>query len=117
MFKLIIIAIIQSGFLAVAQYFMKMATERVAVEACLSWSYIKEYLSWQMWTALILYFIGMIIYLYMLKKYPLSLVYPLTSISYIFTILIAMGLLGESVPLVRWIGMALIMVGVGLIAR
>ncbi|MBO7469081.1 MAG: EamA family transporter [Bacteroidales bacterium] len=116
MFKLIIIAIIQSAFLAVAQYFMKIGVERV-VEYSMTWAYFRSYLNWQLGLSLLLYIIAMIIYLFMLKNYDLSIVYPLTSISYIFTILLAMFLLGETVSVIRWVGILLVMLGVGMIAK
>lgn len=116
MFKLIITAIIQSAFLALAQYYMKLGVERLG-DYSMSWAFIKSLMNWQLGLALLLYVIGMVIYLFMLKKYDLSIVYPLTSISYIFTILLAMFLLGETVSVVRWVGILLVMLGVGLIAR
>ena len=116
MFKLIVTAVIQSAFLAVAQYFMKIGMDRV-VEYSMSWAFYKSFLNWQLGLSLLLYIIGMVIYMFMLKSYSLSLVYPLTSISYIFTILLAMFLLGETVPVVRWVGVLFVMLGVGLIAR
>ena len=116
MFKLIIIAIIQSGFLAVAQYYMKVGMDKVG-EYTMSWSFFKSFLNWQLGLSLFLYVIGMIIYMFMLKNYKLSVVYPLTSISYIFTMLLAMFFLGEAIPLVRWAGVFFVMLGVGLIAK
>ena len=116
MFKLIIEAIIQSAFLALAQYFMKIGMDRV-VDYSMSWAFYRSFLNWQLGLSLLLYIIAMIIYMFMLKSYSLSLVYPLTSISYIFTILLAMFLLGETVPVVRWVGVLFVMLGVGLIAR
>ncbi|MBQ6083447.1 MAG: EamA family transporter [Bacteroidales bacterium] len=116
MFRLIITAIIQSAFLAVAQYFMKVGMEKV-VDYSMSWAFYRSFLNWQLGLAAFLYIVGMIIYMFMLKSYSLSVVYPLTSISYIFTILLAMFLLGESVPVVRWVGVLFVMLGVGLIAR
>ena len=116
MFKLIITAVIQSAFLALAQYYMKIGVDRL-VDYSMSWAFFKSLMNWQLGLALLLYIIGMVIYLFMLKNYDLSVVYPLTSISYIFTILLAMFLLGESVSVVRWMGILLVMLGVGLIAR
>ena len=116
MFKLIITAVIQSAFLALAQYYMKIGVDRL-VDYSMSWAFFKSLMNWQLGLALLLYIIGMVIYLFMLKNYDLSVVYPLTSISYIFTILLAMFLLGESVSVVRWVGILLVMLGVGLIAR
>lgn len=114
MFKLIITAIIQSALLAVAQYFMKVGMDRV-VDYSMSWAFYRSFLNWQLGVSLLLYIIAMIIYMFMLKGYSLSVVYPLTSISYIFTTLLAMALLGERVSLGGWLGILLIMLGVGLI--
>ena len=116
MFKLIITAVIQSGFLAVAQYFMKIGVDKV-IDYSMTWAFFRSFLNWQLGLALIFYVIGMVIYLFLLKTYELSVVYPLTSISYIFTTLIAVFLLGEAVPVARWIGILLVMLGVGLIAK
>lgn len=116
MFKLIITAVIQSAFLALAQYFMKIGVDRL-VDFSMSWAFFKSLANWQLGLSLLLYIIGMVIYLFMLKNYDLSIVYPLTSISYIFTILLAMFLLGETVSVARWVGILLVMLGVGLIAK
>ena len=114
MIKLIIIAIIQSGFLAAAQLFMKIGMDRVG-EGSMSWNYLKGFVNWQLGLSLVLYIIGMVIYMFMLNKYDLSKVYPLTSISYIFTMLLAMFFLGEKVNIMGWLGVLFIMLGVGLI--
>ena len=116
MFKLIITAIIQSAFLAVAQFFMKVGMDKV-VDYSMSWAFFRSFLNWQLGLSLLLYIIAMVIYMFMLKSYSLSLVYPLTSISYIFTILLAMFFLGETVPVIRWMGVLFVMLGVGMIAR
>ena len=116
MFKLIITAIIQSAFLAVAQFFMKVGMDKV-VDYSMSWAFFRSFLNWQLGLSMLLYIIAMVIYMFMLKSYSLSLVYPLTSISYIFTILLAMFLLGETVPVIRWMGVLFVMLGVGMIAR
>ena len=116
MFKLIITAIIQSAFLAVAQYFMKIGMDKV-VDYSMSWAFFRSFLNWQLLLSLILYVIGMVIYMFMLRNYELSMVYPLTSISYIVTILLAMFFLGEAIPVVRWAGVFFVMLGVGMIAR
>ncbi len=116
MFKLIITAIIQSAFLAIAQFFMKVGMDKV-VDYSMSWAFFRSFMNWQLGLSLLLYVIAMVIYMFMLKSYSLSVVYPLTSISYIFTILLAMFFLGEAVPFVRWVGVLVVMLGVGMIAR
>lgn len=114
MLKLIITAIIQSGFLAGAQYFMKKGMMHVG-DYTMSWAYFKSFMNWELILSLVLYVIAMVIYMFMLRIYKLSIVYPLTSISYIFTILLAVVFLGEKVNIIGWLGVLFIMLGVGLI--
>ena len=57
------------------------------------------------------------IYLALLTRADVSLVLPLTAIDYIVVAVLAQLMLGEVVTPVRWTGMALIVVGVGLLSR
>ena len=116
MLRIIIIAFSQSALLAVAQFLLKIGLNKVEGSYAMTWSYIKQYLSWQMCFAGIIYIIAMAVWLYMLKKFPLSLVYPLTSISYIFTIVLSIIFLQEKIFWPQWIGVAFIMFGVSLLA-
>jgi drug/metabolite transporter (DMT)-like permease len=52
--------------------------------------------------------------LYMLSQKDVSLIWPLTSLGFIFTTLAAVVFLGEKVSWVRWTGVMLIAVGAGL---
>lgn len=52
-----------------------------------------------------------------LKELPVSLVVPMTGIGYVLTAWLARLFLKETIPLLRWGGISLIMIGVVLIAR
>lgn len=56
-------------------------------------------------------------WLYMLKRYPFSMVYPMLSLAYVMGMLAAVVFFHEQIPLTRWIGIALIMAGCVLIAK
>jgi drug/metabolite transporter (DMT)-like permease len=58
-----------------------------------------------------------VIYLLLLSRADVSLVLPLTAVDYIVVAILAQYLLGETVTLGRWAGMALIVAGVGLLSR
>ncbi|WP_160033901.1 EamA family transporter [Paenibacillus sp. An7] len=51
-----------------------------------------------------------------LSKLPLSVAYPLQSLAYAIGIVAAWYIFGESVPLNRWIGVAVIVIGAAIIA-
>jgi drug/metabolite transporter (DMT)-like permease len=58
-----------------------------------------------------------VIYLLLLSRADVSLVLPLTAIDYIVVAVLAQYLLGETVTMVRWAGMGMIVAGVGLLSR
>ena len=57
------------------------------------------------------------IYLMLLSRDDVSLILPLTAIDYIVVAVLAQYMLGEIVTPVRWMGMGLIVAGVGLLAK
>jgi drug/metabolite transporter (DMT)-like permease len=64
-----------------------------------------------------LYVLGAVFWLTVLSRVPLSFAYPILALSYAFTPILAWLLLGESVPSVRWLGIATICAGVVLVSR
>ena len=61
--------------------------------------------------------ISAIIWLGLLKKLEFSVLYPMISFSYIFGILAAIFIFKENVPLIRWMGVAFIILGIILVSR
>ena len=66
---------------------------------------------------LALYVLGAVAWLTVLSRVPLSLAYPYLALSYAFTPILAWVLLSESVPPTRWIGIAIICLGVVVVSR
>jgi drug/metabolite transporter (DMT)-like permease len=65
----------------------------------------------------ILYIIATGIWMYLLSKLPLSFLYPLQSLAYVIALFIALFLFKEQIPVTRWIGTGVILVGVYLIVK
>ena len=64
----------------------------------------------------LLYFIPAVIWVYVLTKYPVAFVQPILSLTYVVTPIMAMIFIGESVPLFRWFGIVIIIVGVSIVS-
>ena len=60
-----------------------------------------------------LFFVSLLI---LMSKSEISFLWPLTGLSFVFATFAAMMFLGEKVSSVRWAGVALIMIGAGLIS-
>lgn len=65
---------------------------------------------------IVLYVVATVIWIYLLNKLSLSLLYPLQSLAYVAAIFVSIFLFHEHVPPLRWVGVAIILVGVSLVA-
>jgi undecaprenyl phosphate-alpha-L-ara4N flippase subunit ArnE len=54
---------------------------------------------------------------YILKHFEFSVAYPITAFAYVFGVLAAVYIFHETVPVTRWIGVGLIILGAILIVR
>lgn len=117
MLILIILIIVQSILLVAAQSFLKISVELFGK---FSWSlaYFKTvFTTWQLAASGICAVTAMLVWMYVLKHYQFSLAYPLLSISYVIGLLAACFIFHEAVPLTRWIGVLIVMVGVYFIVK
>ncbi len=73
--------------------------------------------NWQVLLGFCFYGTGSIMFVPALRGGDLSVLFPITSLTYIWTVLLSKKVLNETINSWKWIGIALIMVGVILIAR
>lgn len=64
-----------------------------------------------------LYFLSAVTWSYLLTKLDISLVQPILALTYIVTPILAIFILGEHVPSMRWLGIAIIIFGVFVVAK
>jgi uncharacterized membrane protein len=58
-----------------------------------------------------LYVVSTLIYFYVLSRTHLSWAYGFTGLSYVFASVVAFFFMGEAVPMLRWVGIAIIAIG------
>ena len=114
---LFLLAIIQSLLLAGGQVLLKFGLARM-LPFSMSWDFWKSvFVNWQFAACGICYGAGSILWFYIVKNYPFSMAYPLVSLSYVFGMIAAIIFFNESVDVMKWIGVLLIMLGCYFIAR
>lgn len=117
MWKLILLSVTQCLFLCGGQVFLKLAMEKTGTFR-FAWAFFYNMLiNGHFLASGLCMAAASCLWLYMIKRYELSLVYPMISISYIFGMLAAIYIFHETVPYTRWIGVFLIMFGVILIVK
>ena len=115
--RLLLISIVQSILLCGGQVLLKFALQRMG---SFSWSVdfvVRNLNNWWLLACGICYGCATMLWMYIIKHFPFSMAYPMISLSYVFGMLAAIVFFHEQVPLVRWLGVLLIMAGCVLIAR
>lgn len=112
-----ILAVVQSILLAGGQVFLKVALARMLPFGWTKAFWFNLLVNWPFACTGILFGASSILWMYIVKHYPLSVAYPMISLSYVFGMLAAVLFFHESVSLTKWIGVALIMLGCCLIAK
>ena len=117
MWRVILLSTVQCLFLAGGQVCLKFAMTRMA-KFSLTWTFIANILTnWYLLASGICMAFATALWLYLMKHFAFSIIYPMISISYIFGMLAAIYIFHETVPITRWIGVLLIMAGIVLIAK
>ena len=111
------LAIIQAILLAGGQVLLKLA---LRAAGSFSWStgfFASQLTNWW-WLACGLSFFGAgVLWMYILRHYPFSQAYPLSSLAYVFGMLAALWIFDERISVTSWIGILLIMAGCYLVSR
>lgn len=67
-------------------------------------------------TGLLLYALGALSWIIVLSRLDLSYAYPFLAVNFVLVTLVSRLVLGESVPLMRWMGILVICVGILIVA-
>lgn len=117
MWRLILLALGQSALMVACQLLQKIALNR-AGDFVWSWGWFcRFFANFYMIGSGLCFAATAFCWLYMLKRYPFSMVYPMLSLAYVMGMLAAVVFFHEQIPLTRWIGIALIMAGCVLFAK
>ena len=115
--RLIILSVIQSFLLAGGQVALKLAMVK-APRFTFTWECIKVYLTdWWFLVTGVFFGAATILWMYILKHFPLCESYPLTSLAYVFGLIAAIVVFHETAGADKWIGVMLILLGAFFLIR
>jgi multidrug transporter EmrE-like cation transporter len=116
---LILTSVLLAGF---AQITLKIGVNRVtdanggALQ--LSGDSLKALLtSWIVWTGLVVFGLSAVVWLFALSRVSLSFAYPFAALGYVLIVTFSILVLHETVPPLRWLGVACIVIGIVLVAQ
>ncbi len=115
--KLLPLSLLQCMLLSGGQVLMKFGLTK-AGDFSWTWGYFQRLLiNWQFIGCGICYGIGSVLWMYIIKNFPFSMAYPMVSISYVMGMFAAIIFFHEHIPMIRWVGVFLILSGCVLIAK
>ena len=117
MLKLLLYSVIQSILLAGGQLFLKVSLAKMPHPEWSGKFVISVALNWQFAVSGILFGAGSLLWMYILKHFPLSMAYPMISMSYVFGMIGAVVFFNETITAMRWIGVLFIILGCCFVAR
>lgn len=117
MWKLIPISLLQCGLLSVGQVLLKFALQRIPPFGWTREFWLSLICQWQFLACGACFFASSMLWIYILKIFPLGIAYQMLSLCYVITMVLSVLVFHESVPLHRWIGCLLIMGGCILILK
>ena len=117
MWKIIPYAVLQSVLLCGGQVFLKFALMRMPAFGWTRTFWTALLGNWQFAACGLMFGLASLLWVYMMKVFPLSMVYPMLSLSYVFGMIAALLFFHETVSATRWIGVLLIVLGCVLIAK
>lgn len=115
--RIIILSVLQSFLLAGGQVWLKIGLQKMEPFGWDITFWKSALLNWQLALCGIFFALSGFLWLHLIKTYPLSTVYPLSAISFIFGMIAAILVFHEDVNLTKWIGAVLIVGGCYLIVK
>jgi len=117
MLKLVGLTFVQSFLLMLSQVFLKLAVTKFGAFK-FTLDYFKSVFSNIDFAISGITVIGAVsLWMYILRHYEFSVAYPLGSISYVLGLFAAILIFNETVPVTRWIGVCIIIIGIYFVTK
>jgi undecaprenyl phosphate-alpha-L-ara4N flippase subunit ArnE len=115
--SLIPLSLLQSTLLAAGQMMVKFALKKMGSFQGLGHFFTTQWTNWWWYGCGMTFTCATLLWMIILKRFPFSVAYPLSCLSFLIGMFGAWAFMGESIPPIRWVGIALILLGATFIAR
>ncbi len=117
MWIMFLLVLLQTVFLSGGQVLLKLAMVKLPPFAFTTEYFKILFTNWWFLACGISFVVATVLWLYILKHYPFHQVYPMTAIAYVFGMIASILVFGEQIPMIRWVGVFLILLGCVLIMK
>ena len=117
MYKFLPIALLQSALLALGQVLLKLGLMKMEPFAWSAAFWKSALVNWPFALSGACFLAASLLWMFIVKHFPLSMAYPMVSLSYVFGLLAAAYIFHEDVSANKWIGVFLIVLGCVIVSR
>jgi len=117
MMRILLLGVVQSLLLCGGQVLLKFALLRMGNFTWTLDCFVRNLTNWWLLGCGLCYACATALWLYIVRTFPFSMAYPMISLSYVFGMFAAILFFHETVPLTRWAGVLLIVLGCILVAK
>ncbi len=102
----------------ISELFLKMGARATAhLTESWAWTGITGLASYWTWLGIVFIILSLLTWLYVLRHLPLSIAFPLSNAPHVLVPLVSWIFLGEMISGRRWCGIALVLIGLLLVAK
>ncbi len=112
----ILLVVLVSMIGAVASLFQKLGSAKLVLQKRRPWAFIRSLINPQVVIGLLLYVIATSLFVIALRFHNVSVLYPLTSLTYVWIAVLSILILKEQMNTYKWGGILLVLAGVVLIS-
>ena len=111
--------VLSVAFVAIYELLLKVGATETAEIAGKSWAWtgLSGLASGYVWIAILFVILSLLTWLHVLRHLPLSIAFPISQVVHALIPLGSWLVLGESISMLRWGGIALVMVGLAVMAK
>ena len=112
-----LLLVFEALFVTASETLLKVGARETERIAGWEWTGVTSLTSIWIWLAIILVISSFLIWIRVLKLIPLSVAFPLSNVVHVLVPLSCWFFLGENISLRRWCGIAIVIVGLVIIAK
>ena len=108
---------LEAIFVTASEVLLKVGASETRRVAGWEWTGLMSLASIWIWVAIVFLILSFVCWIYVLRRIPLSIAFPLSNVVYVLVPLSCWIFLGEHIPAKRWYGIAVVILGLALVAK
>jgi len=108
---------LEAIFVTASEVLLKVGASETRRVAGWEWTGLMPLASIWIWVAIVFLILSFVCWIYVLRRIPLSIAFPLSNVVHVLVPLSCWIFLGEHISATRWYGIAVVILGLALIAK